>query len=216
MDSEHFISPPELPLYPVHTTFPRLVAAAGSLTMLAACGSLSTGNPAESLRPSQSSTGNCSERPVSIGGRLNAANANDVGSQLQTLLVANSPNVAVTVDDAVHAVAAVANSLIDPAYAKAFTYANQQDAAHRAVAVAQLLKANYPSTIPRCVGDQTSQTVASARDQVHETNLLYGALVKGLAPRAGRQMSASAKFAYEAFKAGYTTFMQKYDQPETP
>lgn len=136
--------------------------------------------------------------PAFPGSRYKQTNADDMQKQLDALQVAKSPQEKVTVRDVVNAEIISLNALADPAYAEAFTFANQQSIA---LPTAQELL-NMRFTGPDCVTGEQLQQVSD----------LYDTLITGLAPKVGRQMSDTAQVAWEELKKAKDAFVRKYLQ----
>jgi hypothetical protein len=136
--------------------------------------------------------------PAFPGSRYKQSNADDIQKQLNALGVAHSPQEKVTFRDVANAEIISLNALADPAYAEAFTYANQQAASMPTAQ--QLLDKGF--TGPDCITGK----------QLTQVSDLYDTLLTGLAPKAGRQMSGSAKAAWQALKDAKDAFVQKYQQ----
>ncbi len=137
--------------------------------------------------------------PAYPGSRYKQTNADDMQKQLDALIVAKSQDQKVTLRDVANAEAISLNALADPAYAEAFTYANRQQLG--TVPTAQeLLDRKF--TGPDCITGKQLQQVSD----------LYDALLTGLAPKAGRQMSNTAKAAWELMKKSKDAFVKKYHE----
>jgi hypothetical protein len=206
-----------------------LVAAAGSLTMLAACtpghlskdpeATMSVSSPSsggsvpDELLPTQTQPQSspsmlpvCDLRPVSIGSRLNSGNLSDINGQISTLQLAHDSSGKVTARAVVHSFAIIIDSLADPAYAAAFSFADSQINDDKTVTGGQLLAANFPHKIPRCSSSSSEQTVASGEQQIRETKDLYKSLVDGLLPKAEAQLLPGPALALEKLKKDYQQF----------
>lgn len=134
--------------------------------------------------------------PAFPGSRYKPTNADDIQKQLNALKVAKSSDQDVTLRDVVNAEAISLNALADPAYADAFTYANQ-------------LGTDLP-TAPELLNMHFEGPDCITGKQLHQVSDLYDTLITGLAPKAGRQMSITAKAAWQALKSAKDAFVQKY------
>lgn len=131
---------------------------------------------------------------------LKESNRDDVARQLSVLTKAHQQNVYVTARDIVNAGAIVADSLSDPVYAQAFTFANNHNT--QSVSAKDLLAADFSKAAVNCL----------QRDQLQQTGQLYDTLIDGLAPKVGHQLSAAGEVAYDGLKSAYQQFKQKYHQ----
>jgi hypothetical protein len=151
------------------------------------------------ITPSSETTSAACETPyvpAFPGSRYKQSNADDMQKQLDALQVAKSPQEKVTLRDVVNAEIISLNALADPAYADAFTYANQQTTG--LPTAQELLDKRF--TGPDCVTGEQLQQVSD----------LYDTLLTGLAPKAGRQMSDTAQAAWKELKKAKDAFVQKY------
>jgi hypothetical protein len=179
-------------------------AAAGLLILTAACSVSSDDSP----RPHNPGAGKqhvntaCLQPEVEVypGSAFSRNNLDDLQDQVHALRVAHNPAAEVSVGTVKDAAAIVSNSLRDPTYARAFTYADWHIA--RVRSARQLLKMGFNSGDGACL----------QRGQVREAESLYKSLDEGLAPKTGRQMSAAARAVFEVFKTGYTKFKREYRQ----
>ena len=130
--------------------------------------------------------------------RLKPENADSIEKHMDVIWKAKSPGEEVTLRDIGNATAIIANSLVDGVYAEALVF----------VSNSQMGPLNAEFIINRQYSGEDADCMTSA--QLQNTDQLYDLLVDGLGPKAGQQISASARAAYEAFKSKYQDFKQDY------
>jgi hypothetical protein len=133
--------------------------------------------------------------------RFNAGNASDINRQLDVLDSVHDKKPTISVATILNAGAIITNATIDDVYANAFTYANTHPKTDYTYAA--LVHAQLPN-----IGDGG----CLQSGQIREVDNLYITLVDGLAPPAGKEVSAVVGGAYDELKAGYEVFEQQYHE----
>lgn len=137
--------------------------------------------------------------PVYPREHFKRSNREDIARQLQALHKAHRKHASVSTRDVINAGAIVTDSMTDPIYAEAFTYANKSP---QRISARELLQKDFSAASAHCL----------QRDQLHQTHELYRTLVNGLGPKVGHQMSTFGKGTYQKFKQGLKEFNKEYGQ----
>lgn len=195
-----------------------VLAASAGMLLVASCGSAMPSNSSEvsASHPSSSEPGSPTPTtrhetlgkdacvtpriPVFPGQHFKQSNRDDIARQLKVLYKAHDQKYDVTARDVVNAGAIAVNSLTDPVYAQAFTYANKFKT--QSVTVHDLFTMDFSKAGVHCLTDR----------QLQQTDRLYDTLVDGLAPKVGHQLSTLGRVAYKELNSHYQEFKKKYHQ----